>query len=159
MKMPKNVDLSKSINREKVIEPSIANNEKNIECPPLTKSLRVLFLHRRPPSWTTLVLYSRAVFIFNEPTFRLAEFIPRNRFRGPIHVEKYQLWVRKSILSWFLAPIAANYKLQIELFWFHFISYLKHCICDMVCVKNWSYITKKCCVRSFCLREILAPTL
>jgi hypothetical protein len=32
--MPKNVDLSKSINREKVIEPSIANNEKNIECPP-----------------------------------------------------------------------------------------------------------------------------
>jgi hypothetical protein len=33
-----------------------------------TKSLRVLFLHRRPPSWTTLVLYSRAVFIFNEPT-------------------------------------------------------------------------------------------
>ena len=35
MKMPKNIDLSKSINREKVIEPSIANNEKNIECPPL----------------------------------------------------------------------------------------------------------------------------
>jgi hypothetical protein len=33
--MPKNVDLSKSINREKVIEPSIANNEKNIGCPPL----------------------------------------------------------------------------------------------------------------------------
>ncbi len=32
-----------------------------------TKSLIVLFLHRRPPSWTTLVLYSRAVFIFNEP--------------------------------------------------------------------------------------------
>jgi hypothetical protein len=32
-----------------------------------TKSLRVLFLHRQPPSWTTLVLYSRAVFIFNEP--------------------------------------------------------------------------------------------
>jgi hypothetical protein len=32
-----------------------------------TKSLRVLFLHRRPPSWTTLELYSRAVFIFNEP--------------------------------------------------------------------------------------------
>jgi hypothetical protein len=32
-----------------------------------TKSLRALFLHRRPPSWTTLVLYSRAVFIFNEP--------------------------------------------------------------------------------------------
>ncbi len=31
-----------------------------------TKSLRVLFLHRRPPSWTTLVLFSRAVFIFNE---------------------------------------------------------------------------------------------
>jgi hypothetical protein len=29
-----------------------------------TKSLRALFLHRRPPSWTTLVLYSRAVFIF-----------------------------------------------------------------------------------------------
>jgi hypothetical protein len=39
MKMPKNVDLSKSINREKVIEPSIANNEKNIECPPLIGGL------------------------------------------------------------------------------------------------------------------------
>jgi hypothetical protein len=36
-----------------------------------TKSLRVLFLHRRPPSWTTLVLYSRAVFIFNEPALIL----------------------------------------------------------------------------------------
>jgi hypothetical protein len=35
-----------------------------------TKSLRVLFLHRRPPNWTTLVLYSRAVFIFNEPALR-----------------------------------------------------------------------------------------
>ncbi len=35
-----------------------------------TKSLRVLFLHRRPPSWTNLVLYSRAEFIFNEPAFR-----------------------------------------------------------------------------------------
>jgi hypothetical protein len=34
-----------------------------------TKSLRVLFLHRRPPSWTTLLLYSRAVFIFNEPAY------------------------------------------------------------------------------------------
>ncbi len=32
------------------------------------KSLRVLFLHRRSPSWTTLVLYSSVVFIFNEPT-------------------------------------------------------------------------------------------
>ena len=32
------------------------------------KSLRVLFLHRRSPSWTTLVLYSRVVLIFNEPT-------------------------------------------------------------------------------------------
>ncbi len=36
-----------------------------------TKSLRVLFLHRRPPSWTTRVLYSRAVFIFNEPAYSL----------------------------------------------------------------------------------------
>ncbi len=34
-----------------------------------TKSIRVLFLHWRPSSWTTLVLYSRAVFIFNEPAF------------------------------------------------------------------------------------------
>ncbi len=36
-----------------------------------TKSLRVLFLHRRPPSWTTLVLYSRAVLIFNEPALSI----------------------------------------------------------------------------------------
>ena len=41
MKMPKNVDLSKSINSEKVIEPSIANNEKNIECPPLEIRIRI----------------------------------------------------------------------------------------------------------------------
>ncbi len=41
-----------------------------------TKSLRVLFLHRRPPSWTTLVQYSRAVFIFNEPAFRLFLLYP-----------------------------------------------------------------------------------
>jgi hypothetical protein len=42
MKMPKNVDLSKSINREKVIEPSIANNEKNIGCPPLLNNNNTL---------------------------------------------------------------------------------------------------------------------
>ncbi len=39
-----------------------------------TKSLRVLFLHRRPPSWTTLVLHSRAVFIFNEPAYTVNLF-------------------------------------------------------------------------------------
>jgi hypothetical protein len=32
------------------------------------KSLRVLILHRRSPYWTTLVLYSRVVSVFNEPT-------------------------------------------------------------------------------------------
>ncbi len=49
MKMPKNVDLSKSINREKVIEPSIANNEKNIECPPLRLDTRyrIIFTKRQ----------------------------------------------------------------------------------------------------------------
>ncbi len=41
-----------------------------------TKSLKVLFLYRRPPSWTTLVLYSRAVFIFNEPA--LFELVMRS---------------------------------------------------------------------------------
>jgi hypothetical protein len=35
-----------------------------------TKSLRVLFLHQRLPSWTTLVLYS-AVLIFYEPALIL----------------------------------------------------------------------------------------
>jgi hypothetical protein len=39
------------------------------------KSLRVLFLHRRSPSWTTLVLYSRVVFIFNEPTISLLTYL------------------------------------------------------------------------------------
>jgi hypothetical protein len=42
-----------------------------------TKSLRVLFLHRRPPSWTTLVLYSRAVFLFNEPAY-ISSSVPAN---------------------------------------------------------------------------------
>ncbi len=49
-----------------------------------TKSLRVLFLHRRPPSWTTLVLYSRVVFIFNEPTFTVVKmqlFLSPNALR------------------------------------------------------------------------------
>jgi len=40
------------------------------------KSLRVLFLHRRSPSWTTLVLYSRVVFIFNEPTKKVRNLYP-----------------------------------------------------------------------------------
>ncbi len=35
LQISKNFDLSKSNNREKVIEPSIANHEKNIGCPPL----------------------------------------------------------------------------------------------------------------------------
>jgi len=46
--------------------------QRGVRC---TKSLRVLFLHRRPPSWTTLVLYSRAVFIFNEPAYNLLELL------------------------------------------------------------------------------------
>jgi hypothetical protein len=37
------------------------------------KSLRVLFSHRRSPSWTTLVLYSRVVFFFNEPSTVMKE--------------------------------------------------------------------------------------
>jgi len=32
--------VGERVNREKVIEPSIANNEKNIECPPLDIRLR-----------------------------------------------------------------------------------------------------------------------
>ncbi len=44
-----------------------------------TKSLRVLFLHRRPPSWTTLVLYTRAVFIFNEPAIGVAWSTPQTK--------------------------------------------------------------------------------
>ena len=43
-----------------------------------TKSLRVLFLHRRPPYWTTLVLYSRAIFIFNEPAYRQIDKCKQN---------------------------------------------------------------------------------
>jgi hypothetical protein len=35
LQIPKNLDLSKSNNRKKVIEPSIENHEKNIGCPPL----------------------------------------------------------------------------------------------------------------------------
>jgi hypothetical protein len=48
------------------------------------KSLRVLFLHRRSPSWTTLVLYSRVVLIFNEPTISLTCMmsIQNNRQNG-----------------------------------------------------------------------------
>jgi hypothetical protein len=46
------------------------------------KSLRVLFLHRRSPSWTTLVLYSRAVFIFNEPTTSLVQHKKAEMYAG-----------------------------------------------------------------------------
>ncbi len=55
-----------------------------------TNSLRVLFLHRRPPSWTTLVLYSRAVFIFNEPALTMLTYLKKcsslwrpQSWRGP----------------------------------------------------------------------------
>ncbi len=43
LQIPKNVDLSKSMNRKKVIEPSIANYEKNIGCPPLLIYLYLVF--------------------------------------------------------------------------------------------------------------------
>ena len=70
-----------------------------------TKSLRVLFLHRRSPSWTTLVLYSRAVFIFNEPTkckpsppaarlstCSFADFLPRTYLADfLIHIDRGRL--------------------------------------------------------------------
>jgi hypothetical protein len=55
---------------EKTIGGFIKGILRGVKC---TKSLRVLFLHRRPPSWTTLVLYSRAVFIFNEPALFLLD--------------------------------------------------------------------------------------
>jgi hypothetical protein len=61
MKMPKNVDLSKSINREKVIEPSIANNEKNIECPPLLVSKTDFFGKWTSSSVTSLLRHKRHV--------------------------------------------------------------------------------------------------
>ncbi len=55
-----------------------------------TKSLRVLFLHRRPPSWTTLILYSRAVFIFNEPAYE------------QIHIHTNQSPSHPKSISWLL---------------------------------------------------------
>jgi hypothetical protein len=62
-----------------------------------TKSLRVLFLHRRPPSWTTLVLYSRAVFIFNEPALWWT-FCPASEF---VHkgAQLHRI-LRRKIPSW-----------------------------------------------------------
>ncbi len=51
---------------EQIIGGFIKGILRGVRC---TNSLRVLFLHRRPPSWTTLVLYARAVFIFNEPAY------------------------------------------------------------------------------------------
>jgi hypothetical protein len=50
------------------------------------KSLRVLFLHRRSPSWTTLVLYSRVVFIFNEPTISLKGLTGLKGKRGCLEI-------------------------------------------------------------------------
>ena len=41
LQIPKNLDLSKSNNMKKVIEPSIANHEKNIGCPPLVSHATV----------------------------------------------------------------------------------------------------------------------
>ncbi len=63
------------------------------------KSLIVLFLHRRSPSWTTLVLYSRVVFIFNEPTITCSVHAKSRRhtyrnthwilnFNGVLHRER-----------------------------------------------------------------------
>jgi hypothetical protein len=64
------------------------------------KSLRVLFLHRRSPSWTTLVLYSRAVFIFNEPTTGL---LKRSTNTGSVlRNRNYLLWLRLRMLRFWL---------------------------------------------------------
>ncbi len=52
------------------------------------KSLRVLFSHRRSPSWTTLVLYSRVVFFFNEPTIRVMP-----DFKAVVFVEGQLLFI------------------------------------------------------------------
>ncbi len=89
-----------------------------------TKSLRVLFLHRRPPSWNTLVLYSRAVFIFNEPVLwpngkkECSELVflnvytcmgPRNRFQGMNSASLCSLAGRydNPLPLRFIAPIAS----------------------------------------------------
>ncbi len=74
MKMPKNVDLSKLINREKVIEPSIANNEKNIGCPPLT--IRIYTIQY----YTGIFLPSRD-FFQEKQSYVLAEF-PLSKYKG-----------------------------------------------------------------------------
>ncbi len=54
------------------------------------KSLRVLFLHRRSPSWTTLVLYSRVVFIFNEPTIHVMSNCPYGAQWFPTSTGQYE---------------------------------------------------------------------
>jgi hypothetical protein len=74
-----------------------------------TKSLRVLFLHRRLPSWTTLVLYSRAVFIFNEPAFcpSYKHFPPTTCFVNRVHT-KLKLREGTLVLS-FVSRLFYNY--------------------------------------------------
>jgi hypothetical protein len=66
-----------------------------------TKSLRVLFLHRRPPSWTTLVLYSRVVLIFNEPALSKRHLLrPRHAPYAKESIIETRL--SRRLMIWFL---------------------------------------------------------
>ncbi len=70
------------------------------------KSLRVLFLHRRSPSWTTLVLYSRAVFIFNEPTNS-----PLERPNTPFSLCRLGERWNSGQIWWLATPLPYNFTL------------------------------------------------
>ncbi len=79
------------------------------------KSLRVLFLHRRSPYWTTLVLYSRVVFIFNEPSTTL-HCCPTAIFNC-LYILKPWLWARTEI-HFFLSLFLPTAKVQKKIIFF-----------------------------------------
>jgi hypothetical protein len=70
--------LSTRICRQRRYSSSFYNNKYGwfIRCMLIgvicAKSIRVLFLHRWFPSWTTFVLYLRVLLLFNEPGYRYA---------------------------------------------------------------------------------------
>jgi hypothetical protein len=63
-----------------------------------TKSLRVLFLHRRPPSWTTLVLYSRAVFFFNEPASSLSHINSERVIQSHLYIPSMKGSIQRGLI-------------------------------------------------------------
>ncbi len=113
----------------KLIHEKIQKQKISRHCVPL----RVHFLHRRSPSWTTLVLYLRAVSIFNEPDLNLMATLSSSSW---LAIFRPFFYLKTSVKN---GSVICFYNFSYQRRRFRFM-YINYYVCAICCVFNLHFL-------------------